>query len=80
MNFAPALNIWTHAFYDSALGSQQTFRAILEAMENPGRLVTVHGNPNVPEVFNSALAATCLTLLDCETPVWTDINSKSRAH
>jgi alpha-D-ribose 1-methylphosphonate 5-triphosphate synthase subunit PhnH len=77
MNFAPAFNYWLYGFDDPALGSQQTFRAILEAMDNPGRLVTIRENLYTPEVFNLASAATCLTLLDYETTVWTDVDRNS---
>jgi alpha-D-ribose 1-methylphosphonate 5-triphosphate synthase subunit PhnH len=79
MNSAPAVNHWRLGFDDPALGSQQTFRAILAAMEQPGRLVTVPENPYAPDVLNSASAAACLTLLDYETPVWTDIDEGSPA-
>ena len=74
MNGAPALNHWRYGFDDPALGPHQTFRAILAAMDHPGQLVTINENPYAPDVFNSASAATCLTLLDDETPVWTDVD------
>jgi phosphonate C-P lyase system protein PhnH len=79
MNDAPALKYWRHGFDDSALGSPQTFRAIFAAMEHPGQLITIGENPNAPDVLNSACAATCLTLLACETPVWTDVARESPA-
>jgi len=79
MNDAPALKYWRHGFDDSALGSPQTFRAIFAAMEHPGQLVTIRENPQAPDVLNSASAAICLTLLDDETPVWTDVDRKSPA-
>jgi alpha-D-ribose 1-methylphosphonate 5-triphosphate synthase subunit PhnH len=79
MNGSPALKYWRPGFDDPALGSQQTFRAIFAAMEHPGRLVTIRENPEAPDVLNSASAATCLTLLACETPVWTDVERKSPA-
>jgi alpha-D-ribose 1-methylphosphonate 5-triphosphate synthase subunit PhnH len=79
MTSAPALRHWKHGFDDPALGSQQTFRAILDAMGHPGQLITIRENPCAPDVFNSASAAACLTLLDYETPVWTDIDWRSPA-
>jgi alpha-D-ribose 1-methylphosphonate 5-triphosphate synthase subunit PhnH len=79
MRSAPVLDHWRHSFDDSALGSYQTFRAILEAMEHPGRLVTIRENPHAPDVLNSASAATCLMLLDHETTVWTDVHWRSPA-
>lgn len=79
MKHARTLARWRYGFDEPALGSQQTFRAILAAMQHPGQLITIHQNPDAPDIFNWASAATCLTLLDNETPVWTDINLKSPA-
>ena len=79
MNSATAFNHWRHEFDEHALGSQQTFRSILDAMANPGQLITIRETPHAPEVFNSASAATCLTLLNNETPVWTDVDWQSPA-
>ena len=79
MTGATALNNFRHKFDEAAFGSQQTFRAILDAIEHPGRLVTIRQNPYAPDLFNSASAAACLTLLDYETPVWIDIDWRSEA-
>jgi len=61
-------------FDDPAIGSQQTFRAILKAMAHPGQVVQIPNNLSFPEALNSTSAATCLTLLDYETPLWTDLD------
>ena len=74
MNSVPTIKHWGLGFDDSSTGSQRTFRAIFAAMVHPGQIVTIHENPDAPDVFNSASAATCLTLLDYETPVWTDVD------
>lgn len=79
MNIAPALPHWRHGFDDPAFGSQRTFMAIFDAMEHPGRLVTIREYPYAPAVFNSASAAICLTLLDDKTSVWTDVYWRSPA-
>ncbi len=79
MDCAPLHHQWSHGFDDPALGSQQTFRSIIDAMANPGQLVTIHATPCAPAVINPASAATCLTLLDDETPVWTDLSWKNPA-
>jgi alpha-D-ribose 1-methylphosphonate 5-triphosphate synthase subunit PhnH len=68
-----------YGFDDPASDSQQTFRAIVAAMDCPGRLATVHEKPYAPDVFHSASAAACLTFLEYETPVWTDIEFRSSA-
>jgi alpha-D-ribose 1-methylphosphonate 5-triphosphate synthase subunit PhnH len=79
MNIAPAPKLRGYGFNDPDLGSHQTFRAIFTAMDHPGQIVTICENPNGPDVLNSASAATCLTLLDYETPVWTDVDWKNPA-
>ena len=66
-------------FEDPALGPQQTFRAILEAMAHPGMLVKIKSRLYIPELLNPASAAVCLTLLDDETPLWTDLSWNSSA-
>ena len=65
-------------FADPVHGAQQTFRALLGAMSEPGRLFTLHAAatdglaPRDAErrpPLGIALAATLLTLLDADTPV-----------
>jgi len=79
MNSELVLNRWYHGYDEAVSGTHQAFRAILDAMEHPGRLVTVPEYPHAPEIFNSSSAATCLTLLDSDTPVWTDIDWRNPA-
>jgi len=66
-------------FENPVLGPQQTFRAILDALAHPGQLVKIKSKLNVPEILYPASAATCLTLLDDETPLWTDLSWNSSA-
>lgn len=79
MTGAPALYRRKHGFDDRVPASQHTFRVILDAMEHPGQLFTIRENPYAPDVFNSATAAACLTLLDSEKALWTDIDWESPA-
>jgi alpha-D-ribose 1-methylphosphonate 5-triphosphate synthase subunit PhnH len=64
-------------FEDPVSGPQQTFRAILEAMAYPGQLIKLTSKLHMPELLNTASAAACLTLLDDETPFWTDLSWNS---
>mgnify|MGYP000131453347 FL=1 len=61
-------------FLNPVLGPQQTFRAIIEAMARPGQLIKIKSKLNNIEMLNMASAAVCLTLLDDETPLWTDLS------
>jgi alpha-D-ribose 1-methylphosphonate 5-triphosphate synthase subunit PhnH len=69
----------TLGFEDPVLGPQQPFRAILEAMAHPGMPVKINSKLYFPERLNTASAAVCLTLLDDETPLWTDLSWNSSA-
>ena len=63
----------TPGFDDPELGSQQTFRAIVKALDNPGSLVQIKSKLSAPSVLNSASAALFLTLCHNETKVWADL-------
>lgn len=73
------LNQMTPGFSDPVFNSQETFRAILGAMAHPGRIVTAGSALDSPHPLNRASAAVCLTLLDFETPLWTDLDSDQMA-
>jgi len=53
-------------------GSQSAFRSVLDAMSHPGKIVSVAGIEEAPYPLNKATAAICLSLVDFETPLWTD--------
>lgn len=57
---------------DPVQDSQAVFRAVLEAMSYPGKAVTVSCLDDAPLPLNTATAAVCLSLVDFETPLWTD--------
>lgn len=57
-------------FDDSVHDSQRVFRALLDAMSRPGRIVTPSPPPELPAALHPATAAVCLALLDFETPLW----------
>jgi alpha-D-ribose 1-methylphosphonate 5-triphosphate synthase subunit PhnH len=64
----------TPGFGHPATDAQIVFRAILEAMAHPGRIVPAPAVvESAPEGLNPAAAAVCLALLDGDTAVWTDL-------
>jgi alpha-D-ribose 1-methylphosphonate 5-triphosphate synthase subunit PhnH len=64
-------------FPDPVLDSQRAFRALLDAMDHPGRVVEVPGTQRVPEPLHPASAAVCLTLADFDTPLWLDARAST---
>lgn len=60
------------AFADPVHDAQQVFRALLEAMSRPGRLLALPALAGLghPAGVQPALAASLLTLLDADTRLW----------
>ena len=59
-------------FAEPTRDSQTSFRAILDAMARPGRVVRVVALMDPPPTLDAATAAVLLTLADAETPLWLD--------
>lgn len=61
-------------FNDTTLDSQRAFRAALDALSRPGRIVTMPDllPGGAPAPLMPATAALALALFDYETPVWLD--------
>ena len=57
-------------FSDLALGSQAVFRAALEALSHPGRIVDLPHDAQVPSRGHAASAALLLALLDPDCKLW----------
>lgn len=59
--------------YDNPVhDAQRVFRAVLEAMSHPGKIIMLDDLPEAPVPLNAASAAICLSLVDFETPLWAD--------
>jgi alpha-D-ribose 1-methylphosphonate 5-triphosphate synthase subunit PhnH len=56
-------------FADPVLDAQATFRAVLEAMSRPGRVLQILPPPEIPPGLSPAAAAILLTLVDSATPL-----------
>ena len=59
-------------FAEPVAQSQACFRAILDAMSRPGRIVDVGVGVRPPAPLDAATAAVLLTLCDADTPLWLD--------
>jgi alpha-D-ribose 1-methylphosphonate 5-triphosphate synthase subunit PhnH len=57
-------------FSDLALGSQAVFRAALQALSHPGRIVDLPHDAEVPQHGHAASAALLLALLDPDCRLW----------
>ncbi len=66
-------------FADPVGASQATFRAVLTAMAEPGRIMTPDLALTPPPPLGPAAAAVALALLDGDTPVWCDPASRAAA-
>lgn len=64
-------------FADPVAAAQSTFRAVLEAMAQPGAVREIAINVKAPTGVEPATAALFLTLLDHETPLWLGIGEQA---
>lgn len=72
MTASTALAALSPGFADPVAASQATFRAVLEAMSRPGRIVPVIDLPPAPVPLYPAAGAVVLTLADMDAPVSLD--------
>ncbi|MBO6862593.1 MAG: phosphonate C-P lyase system protein PhnH [Alphaproteobacteria bacterium] len=69
----------TPGFSNPVHDSANAFRAILDAMARPGRIVDLPALPEPPKGFDAAAAVLALSLLDDDTPVWIDPGLRNAA-
>ncbi|MCW8084940.1 phosphonate C-P lyase system protein PhnH [Sabulicella glaciei] len=65
-------------FHDPVLDAQACFRAAMEAMARPGRVQEIVPPEGIPNALDPAAAALLLTLVDADTPFWTDAGEETR--
>lgn len=71
MNPAASLAL-APGFADPESDGQALFRAVLEAMSHPGRILRPACDLTPPRPFAPLAGAVALTLCDAETPLWLD--------
>ena len=57
---------------DPVLAGQSAFRAIMQAMAEPGTVHAVADCPTPPSGLSRTMAAIATTLCDADTPIWLD--------
>jgi alpha-D-ribose 1-methylphosphonate 5-triphosphate synthase subunit PhnH len=62
--------IFSGGFVEPVFQSQETFRAVMNAMAMPGTIGQIIRAPEAPTLVNAATSSLLLTLCDYETPIW----------
>ena len=61
-------------FNSDVFDSQAVFRQLLTAVANPGTIMDINLDLTCPDPLHPAAGAVLLTLMDFETPFWSDID------
>jgi alpha-D-ribose 1-methylphosphonate 5-triphosphate synthase subunit PhnH len=73
------MSLLSPGFADPVLDAQAAFRAVLEAMSRPGRVVAAGSALRPPAPLMPAAAAVLLALADADTPLWSDAGEEAQA-
>jgi alpha-D-ribose 1-methylphosphonate 5-triphosphate synthase subunit PhnH len=64
--------VFEGGFSDVVLNSQEIFRALMDAMANPGRVIPVRDLVNAPAPLSPVTASIAAALFDHDATVWCD--------
>lgn len=64
-------------FQSEIFDSQAVFRRVLDAMANPGKIMEIPIQLSPPKGMHLAAGAVLMTLLDFETPLWSNLDHDS---
>lgn len=67
-----ATQVFEGGFGDAVLNSQEVFRALMDAMANPGRVIPVGDLTIAPAPLSPVAASIAATLFDHDSAVWCD--------
>jgi alpha-D-ribose 1-methylphosphonate 5-triphosphate synthase subunit PhnH len=67
-----ATQVFEGGFNDTVLNSQEIFRALMDAMANPGRVIPVGDLALAPSPLSPVAASIAATLFDHDAAVWCD--------
>jgi alpha-D-ribose 1-methylphosphonate 5-triphosphate synthase subunit PhnH len=73
------MSLLSPGFADPVLDAQACFRAVLEAMSRPGRVLRAGSALRPPAPLAPAAAAVLLALADADTPLWSDAGPDAAA-
>ena len=67
-----ATQVYEGGFSDAVFNSQEVFRALMDAMASPGRVIEIGNLAVAPSPISSVAASVAATLFDHDATVWCD--------
>jgi alpha-D-ribose 1-methylphosphonate 5-triphosphate synthase subunit PhnH len=71
--------VYEGGFSDAVFNSQEVFRALMDAMASPGRVIEIGNLAAAPSPISSVAASVVATLFDHDATVWCDKSITSSA-